>query len=149
MGGITLCAESSHCEHHVRALIGKHIVYGKIDRTVQTSGGIWEIIEYNTDDIGISSISDRISFYQTQIELKALLANRLFADQEFLSATIFFTRTGYSHCFKFNFSDLEEVEARWTKCIGDIQDGEFIPGQKGCLMCIGSNDLQCLNQFRL
>ena len=149
MGGGTLCAESSHCEHHVRALIGKHIVYGKIDRTVQTSGGIWEIIEYNTDDIGISSISDRISFYQTQIELKALLANRLFADQEFLSATIFFTRTSYSHRFKFNFSDLEEVEARWTKCIGDIQDGEFIPGQKGCLMCIGSNDLQCLNQFRL
>ena len=149
IGGMTLSTKSGYCESQVHALVGKHIIHGKIDRIFKTPDGTWEIIEYKTEDVGISSILDRIDFYQTQVELQALLAHRLFVDQEFVPTTIFFTQTGYSHRFRFNLLDIEEIEARWTKRIVDIQNSEFKPGQKDCLMCIGSNDLKCFNQFRL
>ena len=149
IGDMILSVESSYCEYQVHALVGKHIVHGEIDRVFKAPDGNWEIIEYKTEDVGISSILARIDFYQTQVELQALLAHRLFADQEFVPTTIFFTQTGYSHRFRFNLLDIEEIEARWTERIADIQNSEFKPGQKDCLMCIGSTDLKCFNQFRL
>ena len=57
--------------------------------------------------------------------------------------------TGSTYIKTVDLLDIEEIEARWTKRIVDIQNSEFKPGQKDCLMCIGSNDLKCFNQFRL
>lgn len=149
IGGTALNAEESYCGYQAHALVGKHIIHGEIDRTFKTSDGTWEIIEYKTENVGISSILDRIDFYQTQIELQALLVHRLFADQEFVSTTIFFTQTGYSHRFGFNLLEIEEIEGRWIKRITDIQEGKFKLREKNCLICVDSNDRQCFNQFRL
>ena len=91
IGETALNAQEGYCERHLYAQIGAHVINGIVDRIFKDAAGLWQIIDYKTDEVHPAKIAARADYYRPQLELYALLVQRLYPDQHMIPVTIFFS----------------------------------------------------------
>ena len=144
LGKLALNADESYCEHVIHALVGDHVIHGVVDRLFKGADGLWQIIDYETDQFEASEIETWIDFYRPKIELHAMLVHRLYPDQHVIPATIFFTSLAKAHSILLTAGKLETVEQQWIERLGILQTGKFEKNRGHCPLCPYFVEEQCL-----
>lgn len=144
LGKLALSAGDSYCEHEIYALLGNHVVYGVVDRLFKGSDGLWQIIDYETNQFEVSEIETWIDFYRPKVELHAMLVHRLYTEQQVIPATIFFTSPAESHSMYLTADELKHLERQWIERIEIIQTGRFEKNREHCPLCPYFVEEQCL-----
>ncbi len=144
LGKLALDADESYCEHVIHALVGDHVIHGVVDRLFKGADGLWQIIDYETDQFEASEIETWIDFYRPKIELHAMLVHRLYPDQHVIPATIFFTSLAKAHSILLTTGKLGTVEQRWIERLGILQTGKFEKNRGHCPLCPYFVEEQCL-----
>jgi ATP-dependent helicase/nuclease subunit A len=144
VGKLALVASESHCEQEIHALLGDHVIHGVVDRLFKDSDGLWQIVDYETDQFNPSEIQTWIDFYRPQVELYAMLVHRLYPEQQVIPATIFFTSIAEAYPIHLTADELENLEQQWIENIAVIQTGQFEKNRAHCPFCPYFVDEQCL-----
>ena len=145
LGKTALAAPETHCEQHLYAQIGAHIVHGITDRLFKGSDGLWQIIDYKTDTIDPSEIETRVNHHRPQLELYALLAHRLYPEQPKIPATLFFSHLAEAYPIQYHVDTLTEIEANWITRIEEIQRGMLGKNTAHCPLCPYFVNNRCLD----
>ena len=144
IGKLALAANESYCEQEIHALLGDHVIHGVVDRLFKGSDGLWQIINYETNQFDSSEIETWIDFYRPQVELYALLVHRLYPEQEVIPATICFTSLAEAHPMNLTADELERIEQQWIERIEVLQRGKFEKNRGHCPLCPYFVEEQCL-----
>lgn len=144
LGKLALTADESYCEHVIHALLGDHVIHGVVDRLFKGADGLWQIIDYETDQFEASEIETWIDFYRPKIELYAMLVHRLYPDQHVIPATIFFTSLAEAHPILLTADKLERIEQQWIERLEVLQTGKFEKNRGHCPLCPYFVEEQCL-----
>ncbi|MCZ6680259.1 MAG: PD-(D/E)XK nuclease family protein, partial [Candidatus Poribacteria bacterium] len=147
IGATALNAQESHCEQHIYAQIGSHVINGVADRLFKDSSGLWHLIDYKTDAIDWSELDERVDYHRPQLELYALLIHRLFPKQPAIPVTIFFTHLATAYSMRLTLEALTEIEEKWIQRIEAIQEGRFEQNSQHCPLCPYFVDEECLRQL--
>ena len=145
LGNQMLAAGESYCEREIHALLGDHIIHGVVDRLFKNSEGLWQIVNYATDQFEPSEIETWMDFYRPQVELHAMLVHRLYPDQQTIPATIFSTFLAEAYPIYLTADELERLEKLWIERIAVLQSGKFEKNLKHCPLCPYFVDGQCLD----
>ena len=145
LGKTALAAPETHCEQHLYAQIGVHIVHGITDRLFKGSDGLWQIIDYKTDAIYPSEIEARVNYHRPQLELYALLAHRLYPEQPTIPVTLFFSHLAAAYPIQYRVDTLTEIEANWITRIEEIQRGMLGKNTAHCPLCPYFVNNRCLD----
>ena len=144
LGKLALAANESCCEQEIHALLDNHVIYGVVDRLFKGSDGLWQIIDYETNQFDSSEIETWIDFYRPKVELCVLLVHRLYPEQQVIPATIFFTSLAEAHSMNLIADELEHLEQQWIERIEVIQTGTFEKNRGHCPHCPYFVEEQCL-----
>ena len=144
LGKLALAAGESYCEHEIHALLGNHVVHGVVDRLFKGADGLWQIIDYETDQVESSEIETWIDFYRPKVELHAMLVHRLYPVQQVIQGTIFFTSLNEAHPILLTADELERVEQQWIERIEVLQREKFEKNRGHCPLCPYFVEEQCL-----
>ena len=144
LGKLALAAGESYCEHEIHVMLGDHIIHGMIDRLFKDSDGLWQIIDYETDQFNPREIETWIELYRPQVELYAMLVHRLYPEQRVIPATLFFTSIAEAHQMRLTPDELENLERKWIERIEALQTGHFKKNKAHCPHCPYFVDEQCL-----
>ena len=144
LGKLALAANESCCEQEIHALFDNHVIHGVVDRLFKGSDGLWQIIDYETNQFDSSEIETWIDFYRPKVELCALLVHRLYPEQQVIPATIFFTSIAEAHSMNLTADNLEQLEQQWIERIEVIQSGKFEKNTGHCPHCPYFVEEQCL-----
>ena len=144
LGKLALAANESCCEHEIHALLDNHVIHGVVDRLFKGSDGLWQIIDYETNQFDSSEIETWIDFYRPKVELCVLLVHRLYPEQQVIPATIFFTSLAETHSMNLIADELEHLEQQWIERIEVIQTGTFEKNRGHCPHCPYFVEEQCL-----
>ncbi len=139
IGHEVLLANNTELEMPIQAKIGRHIISGIFDRLFQKTNGLWSLIDYKTDSVeffinGHISL-DRLSYYQAQMELKALCLHKLYPNQSAISTILFFTETGKAEVQTFSGLQLSEIENRWVQHLDQLNPSELNQNYDHCPNC--------------
>ena len=153
VGEIALNVDEVYCEHHIHAEIGSHIVDGIANRFFKDSEGLWRVINYETDRIDWEEITDPADYYQSQIELYALLVHRLYPEQQVIPVTICSADLATPHSAELLREELVDIERAWLERIEAIQAalnsnaigvGRFEKNRDHCPLCPFFIDGECM-----
>ena len=144
LGKLALAANESCCEQEIHALFDNHVIHGVVDRLFKGSDGLWQIIDYETNQFDSSEIETWIDFYRPKVELCALLVHRLYPEQQVIPATIFFTSLAEAHSMNLTADNLEQLEQQWIERIEVVQSGKFEKNRGHCPHCPYFVEEQCL-----
>ena len=144
LGTLALTADESYCEHEIHALLGDHVIHGVVDRLFKGADGLWQIIDYETDQFEASEIETWIDFYRPKVELHALLVHRLYPDQQAIPVTIFFSSLAEAHSTLLTADELERIERQWIERLEFLQSGKFEKNRGHCPLCSYFVEEQCL-----
>ena len=145
LGKTALAAPETHCEQHLYAQIGAHIVHGITDRLFKGDDGLWQIIDYKTDAIDPSEIEARVNHHRPQLELYALLAHRLYPEQPTVRVTLFFSHIAEAYPIQYRVDTLKEIEANWITRIEEMQRGLLGKNTAHCPLCPYFVNNRCLD----
>ncbi|MDE0299960.1 MAG: UvrD-helicase domain-containing protein [Candidatus Poribacteria bacterium] len=144
VGKLALAAGDSFCEHEIHALLGDHVVHGIVDRLFKGANGLWQIVDYETNQFDASEIETWIDYYRPKVELNAILVHRLYPEQSVIPATIFFTSLAEACPIFLNADELDSIEQQWIKKLETLQRGNFEKNRGHCPFCPYFVDGRCL-----
>lgn len=144
LGKRALAAGESYCELEIYALLGNHVVHGVVDRLFKNADGLWQIVDYETNQFDVSEIGTWIDFYRPKIELQTMLIHRLYPEQQVIQGTIFFTSLPEAHTMNLTADELEEIEQQWIERIEVLQRERFEKNRGHCPCCSYFVEDQCL-----
>ncbi len=140
-------------ERHIHAEIGSHIIDGIAHRLFKDSTGVWQVISYETDRIDWEEIGNLEDYYQSQIELYALLIHRLYPEQRVMPATIYSIDLVSAYSAEITREELVDIERAWLQRIEAMQGalnsdaigvGRFEKNREHCRLCPYFVDGECM-----
>ncbi len=132
-------AAANLCEQQIHAVLGEHILGGRLDRLFQNATGHWQLIDYKT-----GSVSD-VAIHRPQMELYAWLVHQRYPEQPEVTVNIFFTAQNQYETLHFKRDELQQIAARWQTIIANLQRGSYEKNLSHCQSCpYADTDNRCL-----
>ena len=150
---IALNTDEVYRERHIHAEIGSHIINGIANRLFKDSAGVWQVISYETDRIDWAEIGNLEDYYQSQIELYALLIHRLYPEQRVMPVTIYSIDLVSAYSAEITREELIDIESAWLQRIEAMQGalnsdaigvGRFEKNREHCRLCPYFVDGECM-----
>jgi len=117
----TLSAKEFRNEVSVFRKLGTDYITGKLDRIYKNNQEKWVVIDYKTNSITSSQLSETISKYQVQIETYALLIAGAFPEQKTYEVCLYFLIPDELHSEIFDIDRLLLLEKKYKKIIEEIK----------------------------
>ena len=150
---VALNADKIYREQHIHAEIGSHIIDGIANRLFKDSRGLWQVINYDTDEIDWEGISNSADYYRSQIELYALLVHRLYPAQQVIPVTVYFADPATPYSAEITREELVDIERTWLERIEAMRVvlnadatgvGRFEKNREHCPLCPYFVDGECM-----
>ena len=135
IGKAALESPNSKVKMPIQAKIGPHIVHGMFDRLYQEAHGFWSIIQYKIDAPDLSESIDHLCYNRLQMELYAICLHKLYPEQNNVSTTLFFTKTGEVEVKNFSQIQLKNLEKKWVCYIDQLDFSDLNQNYDHCPNC--------------
>ncbi len=108
-------------EVSVSMALGRDYITGAFDRLQCDERGIWEVIDYKSNNITEARLKKTAESYDVQMEIYALLLGSLFPEQERFRVTLYFLKIDRSHTLEFDREGLDKIRAYYETLIEEIK----------------------------
>ncbi|HTK82538.1 MAG TPA: UvrD-helicase domain-containing protein [Bacteroidota bacterium] len=139
-----LSAQEGFSEHPITAKLDQDFLTGTIDRLYRSPNGLWNIVDYKTDNIPLGSVRERADSYLPQLSFYAYLVSKLYG-QNALRATLFFMEHPLQPVhYEFDASRLASFEKQVREAILNIKANKFDREVDTCESCPYLQENHCL-----
>lgn len=121
-----LVASGGRNEVSVTTRINSDYLTGTLDRVIQNSDGLWEVVDYKTNRVTPGTLEQIAARYDWQIKTYALLLSRLYPDQEVFPVSLFFVKPDLLHVRRFSGEDIAAIEDQFIGIIDNIKETMII-----------------------
>ncbi len=109
-------------EVSVSLALGRDYITGAFDRLQCDERGIWEVIDYKSNNITEARLKKTAESYDVQMEIYALLLGSLFPEQERFRVTLYFLKIDKTHTLEFDREGLDKIRDYYEKLIEEIKN---------------------------
>ncbi len=108
--------------------LGEDFFTGALDRVFRNAGGLWEVIDYKTNNISPGQVEKTAQKYRLQMQSYALLTAQLFPGQSGYPVSLYFLKPGelYTHCY--TPEEIDRIRAYLLELIDRIKQYYPFPG---------------------
>lgn len=142
LGKTALSASKTYTERLIRAELGKYIVAGGIDRIFKDETGLWQVIDYKTDQLRSDELTDRVAYYRPQMELYGWLVHKCYPDPSTVIVNLFFTALKRCEPLHFSAAELQKHANQWQEKMMALQQGIYEKDLTHCCFCPYADDEQ-------
>jgi RecB family exonuclease len=142
-GRAILNSSEAKTEFPISTILERSVVSGIVDRLYRGEGGLWEIVDYKTDEIPVSGIASKALIYKPQVAVYALMVHRVFRQSPVRAKVLFLKERCQAVDFIFGDEELSTVREQILDVIRGIRKGLFPGRDLPCEGCPDSRGVVC------
>jgi ATP-dependent helicase/nuclease subunit A len=125
----------SRTEFTISAVLGEDYLSGTMDRVYQDRDGYWHVLDYKTDRVEPSEVTERAEEYWPQLEFYALLVHLYFKSEPIVAELLFAAAPQQVLRREFSSAALLDARSAITSVISRIKSNDFPPRVSSCSHC--------------